>query len=163
MPKHSFPPVADKNCRLLILGSIPGEESLRLQQYYGHPRNAFWRILDETLPEKPYSEKCAFLLSHNIALWDVLKSAERIGSLDSAIRDEVPNDFTSFFKKHPGIQKICFNGKKAQSSFQKYFTDLYVSYNCVSLPSTSPAYTLSFEKKKEMWDKELSKFIQNSS
>ena len=59
MPKHSFPPVADKNCRLLILGSIPGEESLRLQQYYGHPRNTFWRILDETLPEKNHTAKNA--------------------------------------------------------------------------------------------------------
>ena len=159
MPNHSFPPVADKNCRLLILGSIPGEESLRLQQYYGHPRNAFWRILSEELPEKLYSEKCAFLLSHNIALWDVLKSAERKGSLDSAIRDEVPNDFTSFLKNHPGIQKICFNGKKAQSSFEKHFPGLYSSYDCTSLPSTSPAYTLSFEKKREIWHKAIGEHL----
>ena len=151
MPKHSFPPVADDNCRLLILGSIPGEESLRLQQYYAHPRNAFWRILDENLTRKSYKEKCAFLLEHNIALWDVLKSAERIGSLDSAIRYEVPNDFPFFLKNHPGIQRICFNGKKAQSSFRKYFAGLYLAYDCVSLPSSSPAYTLAFEKKKEIW------------
>jgi len=93
MLKLSFPPIADSSCVCLILGSMPGEESLRRQQYYGHPRNAFWRIINENLPNRSYEDRCSFLLAHGIALWDVLKSAHRQGSLDSAIRNEKPNEF----------------------------------------------------------------------
>lgn len=159
MLKYSFAPIADNSCRVLILGSMPGEESLRLQQYYGHPRNAFWRIICEGLHNESYEQKCSYLLDHNIALWDVLQSAERKGSLDSAIKNEVPNELDNFLKQYKNITHIFFNGGKAKNSFRKYFTDLYHRYNCTQLPSTSPAYTIPFEKKKELWHEALGEFL----
>lgn len=159
MLKYSFAPIADSSCRVLILGSMPGEESLRLQQYYGHSRNAFWRIIDDELPCKIYVQKCSYLLQHKIALWDVLQSAERKGSLDSAIKNERPNELDKFLKQYKNITHIFFNGGKAKNSFSKYFKDLYLEYNCTQLPSTSPAYTISFEKKKKLWHEALGKFL----
>ncbi|MBT3320433.1 MAG: DNA-deoxyinosine glycosylase [Clostridia bacterium] len=159
MPKHCFAPLIDERCTALILGSMPGEESLRKQEYYGHPRNAFWRLLNSDLAEKSYVQKREYLLSHCIALWDVLGSAERKGSLDSAIRNEVPNDFDKFLRQHPNIRHIFFNGGKAKSAFAKYFTDLYIQYDCVQLPSSSPAYTLAFEEKKLVWRNALSLYV----
>jgi hypoxanthine-DNA glycosylase len=151
MPKYCFAPLIDKTCTALILGSMPGEVSLRKQEYYGHPRNAFWRLLNSDLADKSYTQKCEYLLSHRIALWDVLESANRKGSLDSEIKNEVPNDFDRFLRQYPGIKHIFFNGGKAKTAFAKYFTDLYVDYECVQLPSSSPAYTLAFEEKKAAW------------
>lgn len=159
MPKHSFAPIVDESCRALILGSMPGEESLRKQEYYGYPRNAFWRLISGDLHERSYTEKCAYMLSRNIALWDVLASAERKGSLDSNIKNEVPNDFDKFLRQYPNIKHIFFNGGKAKSAFEKYFTDLYLEYDCTLLPSSSPAYTLAFEEKRKVWHAALILYI----
>ncbi len=93
--KQSFPPFVDSRARILILGTLPGEESLRLQRYYGNPRNLFWRVLADVFAEPyviEYEQQKAMLRRNRIALWDVLHSAERIGSLDSAIKNPVPND-----------------------------------------------------------------------
>jgi hypoxanthine-DNA glycosylase len=159
MPKQCFAPLINDNCTALILGSMPGELSLRKQEYYGHPRNAFWRLLDNSLADKSYAQKCAYLQSHNIALWDVLESANRKGSLDSAIKNEVPNDFDKFLRKYPNIRHIFFNGGKAKSAFEKYFTDLYLDYECLQLPSTSPAYTLAFDEKSVVWRAALKMYV----
>ncbi len=100
LTKFSFPPIVGANARMLILGTLPGEESLRLQQYYGHPRNHFWpliaAIFDESLPAT-YAERDRLLKRNRFALWDVLESAERVGSLDSAIRNPTANEFAKFF------------------------------------------------------------------
>jgi hypoxanthine-DNA glycosylase len=114
---YSFDPIIDDNCRVLVLGTMPGPASLRRQQYYGYERNAFWRIiydLFEEEPEEDYGFRKSFLLKHNIALWDVLKSCEREGSSDSGIRNPVPNDFAALYSKFPGIKHICFNGRPAE-------------------------------------------------
>ena len=113
-------PNIDKDCRALILGSMPGVKSLEAQQYYAHPQNRFWpmmaHLLGEELPSA-YEEKLAMLLRHHIALWDSIGSCEREGSLDSAIRDEQGNDFAALLQEYPGIRAIYFNGGKSAQAF----------------------------------------------
>ena len=100
-PIRSFPPVANTDATILILGSMPGKESLKQNQYYAHPQNAFWKIMGELVgahPHLPYDERLHKLTAAHLALWDVLKTCEREGSLDSDIQNEIPNDFTTFFR-----------------------------------------------------------------
>lgn len=154
MKKYSFAPISETNATILILGTMPGEQSLALQEYYGHSRNNFWKILF-TLFDKEiatdYQEKIKLLKQNKIALWDVLEACERNGSLDSAIKKEVANDFESFLKKHPNIKHIYFNGQKAASFFKKYVT-VSDNYLFATLPSTSPANAgKSFENKLNEW------------
>ena len=149
-----FDPVAQSDARLLILGTMPSVESLKQSFYYSHPRNAFWRVmalvLGEALPET-VEEKKTLLIRHRIALWDVAQSCVRPGSLDSDIREVVPNDFGMLFMHCPKIEKILFNGATAQQLFEKKVGA--VPEGCVRqrMPSTSPAYTLSFERKLAAW------------
>ncbi|MFI3228056.1 MAG: DNA-deoxyinosine glycosylase [Clostridia bacterium] len=151
--KNSFQPLSHSDCTILILGSLPGEISLQQQQYYAHPRNAFWKIMFEILGEEfsdDYDKRKAMLLKNNIALWDVIESANRKGSLDSDIRDVVVNDFDGFFKEHTKIEKIILNGGKASSLFKRYCKNIDIQ--AFSLPSTSPANArMSFEEKLEVW------------
>lgn len=139
--KIAFPPIADKNSKVLLLGTMPGEESLRKQQYYGHPNNQFWKILF-ILYNKPlasdYQERVALLLENGIALWDVLQSCEGEGSLDSNIRNERPNDFNKFYLQHPLIKHVFFTSKKAEEYYRRYvkFTP---DKEYATLPSPSPA------------------------
>ena len=150
----SFPPVADSSSRVLILGTMPGAESLRKQQYYGYPHNCFWKLLCTILGERcdaSYEARTAMLLKHRIALWDVLDSCTRKGSLDTHIKGEKPNDLSAFLNEHPGIESVFFNGQKASQMFKRYFPDAAAAYKCVILPSTSPANTIPFEKKLEEW------------
>ncbi len=158
MPKrlHAFPPVAREDARILILGSMPGVASLEAGQYYAHPRNAFWPIMGEMFgagPDKPYEERLEILKAQGIALWDVLASCERKGSLDSDILYEVPNDFAGFFTAHPGICRILLNGGKAAAGFRKYGALHAPSGAAVTqLPSTSPAHAArSFAEKCAAW------------
>ena len=148
-PLQSFSAVARADARVLILGSMPGAKSLQLQQYYGHPHNAFWKIMgqlfDFDAAGMPYAERLAALQAHGIALWDVLASCERAGSLDSAIVDDsiVANDFAAFFAVHPAIVRVCFNGAKAESVFRRRVLPGLVSPHAIEyvrLPSTSPAH-----------------------
>lgn len=133
------------DAKVLVLGSMPGVASLKQQQYYGHPRNLFWPIMAELCSfnaELAYSDRLTALLQHKIALWDVLQHCERQGSLDSAIRNETPNDFPRFFEQHPQLRLIAFNGRKAEQSFQRLVLPILPSdFSCelVCLPSTSPA------------------------
>jgi TDG/mug DNA glycosylase family protein len=157
---HGFPPIASRSARVLILGTMPSEASLRARQYYAHPQNGFWRILGETVgfdPSGPYEIRTAAVCSAGIAVWDVLTSCVRAGSMDSAIEaaSVVPNDFAGFLAEHPLIQRICFNGATAEALFVRYVrprlaADPAMRY--LRLPSTSPANArLRFPDKLRAW------------
>ena len=154
MKIYSFPSISNKEAKVLVLGTMPGTASLALNQYYGHPRNAFWKIVF-TLFNEPFSTdyevRKELAIRNHIAIWDVLQACERKGSLDSAIKHEIPNDFELFFKEHPHIEWIVFNGQKAAQFFKKY-VKLDNEYKQVTLPSTSPANAgISWEVKLEEW------------
>jgi len=156
---RSFHPIEDKNAKVLILGSMPGRASLAAGQYYAHAQNAFWRIICELLrfdAVAPYEGKVQALKAARIAVWDVLQSCTREGSLDARIEREsqVANDFRSFFRTHRGITRVFFNGAKAEECFKRHVLRNIdadsISY--VRLPSTSPAHaSLSFEQKLKAW------------
>lgn len=154
---RSFPPVAASGCTVLVLGSMPGEASLRAGQYYAHPRNAFWPIMGALCgagPALAYPQRLARLQAAGIALWDVLQACTRAGSLDSAIRDEVANDFRVFFASYPQITRIFFNGAKAETAFRRHvlpgLTDGAPAL--ARLPSTSPAHArLGLQAKCRAW------------
>ena len=156
---HSFAPMEDAHTKILILGSMPGEASLKAGQYYAHPRNLFWRIMGELVgasPDLPYSQRVEALKSARIALWDVLRSCRRKGSLDSNIDHGslTPNDFDKFFRGHPQITHVFFNGAKAEECFRKHvqLTAGIKHIEYLRLPSTSPANaSTSFERKLEAW------------
>lgn len=155
---YSFEPVANERCRILILGSIPGKESLRKHQYYGHAQNAFWRLMSALLHEpfsEDYEERLDMLLHHNIALWDVIKSCERESSLDAHIKNAVVNDFESFFAVHPQIRHVFLNGQKAYNTFARYAGFQFSGITFERLGSTSPAHAISFEKRLEDWQRIL--------
>lgn len=156
---HSFEPVEDASAEILILGSMPGRASLVAGQYYAHAQNAFWPIMAELLrfdATAPYDVRQRALKSARIALWDVLHSCVREGSLDAMIeRDsQTANDFRMFFRTHTKISRVFFNGAKAQACFKRHVLE-NVETNSVSyarLPSTSPAYaSMSFAEKLDAW------------
>lgn len=157
----SFAPLSKPDARILILGSMPGVASLEAQQYYAHPRNLFWPIMEQVLgaPRSlSYTERGQLLVAHKIAVWDVLETCSREGSLDSDIKDERPNDFTGFFANHPNLRHIFFNGQKAQNSYNRWVLPTIKERNFTyqTLPSTSPANaSFSFERKIAAW-KEIS-------
>ena len=148
-----FPPVFREDARVLILGSMPSVQSLKEQFYYAHPRNAFWNILadcfEAPLP-RTIGEKIQLLQNNRLALWDAAASCERIGSLDSAIRAEIPNDFNELLRSCPGLRHIFFNGATAEKLYRKYNAENAV-YGYRRLPSTSPAYTKPYAEKFEAW------------
>lgn len=157
MAIFSFEPIVDDKCKVLVLGTMPGVMSLRKQQYYGYDQNAFWRImygLFDLKPDEDYDRRKAFLLQHNIAVWDVLMACEREGSSDSDIKNPVPNDFASLYKQYPNIGNVCFNGGPAGRLYSRFIekpVEHGAARSFYSLPSTSPAYTIKFEKKLEQW------------
>lgn len=158
---RSFAPVASADARILILGSMPGVASLNAGQYYAHPQNRFWPIMGRLLgfdpAQTPYAERIAYLTTGGIALWDVLQSCERPGSLDSAIcrETQVVNDFPGFLSAHPQIHTVYFNGAHAEQTFRRYVRSLLpnaTALECIRLPSTSPAHaSLSFDDKLTQW------------
>lgn len=140
----SFLPSINSKSEILILGSIPGVKSLEEQQYYAHPQNRFWRMMGllcnvENLQDLNYPQKLQVLLKNRIALWDVIGTCTRKGSLDSNIQNETPNNIPELLKQFSNINTICLNGNKAYAAFKKYFPDLLKKCNCYKLPSTSPA------------------------
>lgn len=158
--KHGMTPIGARDARLLILGSLPGDESIRQQQYYAHPQNQFWRILCAVF-DKPYAtayaERLALLERHHIAVWDVLHSARRRGSLDGAITAPAANNFADFLAHQPHIAAIAFNGQKAAALFKSCIVDSSViaraqTLRSVTLPSTSPAAAMiKLDQKIEKW------------
>lgn len=156
---QSFPPIADVRATRLILGSMPGAASLAANEYYAHPQNAFWRIMAALAgvpADATYGERVGALQRAHVAVWDVLQSCERPGSLDSAIRrdSEVANDFVTFFAQHPQITQVYFNGGVAQACFKRQravlLRDPRLSFQ--RMPSTSPAHaSLRFEQKLAAW------------
>ncbi|MBS0395831.1 MAG: DNA-deoxyinosine glycosylase, partial [Proteobacteria bacterium] len=124
MHATGFPPIARRDARVLVLGSLPGQESLRRRQYYAQPRNAFWPIMGELVgaaPALPYPRRARRLAASGIALWDVCAAAFRPGSLDAAIEpgSVVANDFAAFFRRHPRIRLVCFNGRTAATLYRR--------------------------------------------
>lgn len=153
----SFLPNIDNNSKILILGSMPGVKSLDEQQYYAHPQNRFWKLMgkicnENNLSNFDYETKLKVLLANNIALWDVIQTCNRDGSLDSNIQNEKPNKIIQLLKQFPNIQIICLNGNKSYTAFKKHFPELLNQYKCYKLPSTSPANArYSLEKLYEEW------------
>ncbi len=166
-PLSGLAPVGDARARILILGSFPGEASLRAKAYYGHPRNQFWRlvggVIDETLHDLPYADRVARLVAHRIAVWDVIARCERQGSLDSAIRAEVANDLDGLLRRWPEIATIAFNGGKS-ASYRRRVAAIPEAARCtlVALPSSSPANaTHSFAVKQAAWDAALGPVLRS--
>ncbi|MBT8439823.1 MAG: DNA-deoxyinosine glycosylase [Gammaproteobacteria bacterium] len=156
-----FPPIADSKAVILILGSMPSIKSLQAHQYYAHPYNSFWFIMSALFAdngELDYNARKSLLLHNRIALWDVLDTCQREGSLDSSIKNEtiVVNDFNTFFVEHPLIQAVYFNGTRAQQEYNRQvlpkLDEKFSSIEYQRLPSTSPAMaSLSREQKLQQW------------
>lgn len=155
-----FPPLAQPEAHTLILGSMPGSASLDAAKYYAHPRNGFWPIITSLLgldPTASYAERCAALIAHGYALWDVVHACTRPGSLDADIdaASVVPNDFAGFFQQHPRIRRVFFNGSGAEKLFRRHGLPQVPTTHALRfqrLPSTSPAHaSLSLHDKLDAW------------
>ena len=149
----SFPPIVSNDAKILILGSVPGVKSLEMQEYYAHPQNKFWKIIFELFNEnfsEDYLEKIKILKKNKIAVWDVIDSCERVGSLDTKIKNEESNDILQLLKKYPNIKTIFCNGGKSYKNLQKIVGKNF-EIPIYLLPSTSPLHTISFAKKLESW------------
>jgi TDG/mug DNA glycosylase family protein len=154
IPKRSFAPIIGGSPRALVLGTLPGEESLRQVRYYAHPRNLFWPVIHALFGATPsdiYEERLAFVIAHDIALWDVCAMAERRASLDTEIKREVPNTIDELLEVNPGIATVAFNGGTARRLYDRHFTRRPgITY--LHLPSTSPAHaSLNFAQKLARW------------
>jgi TDG/mug DNA glycosylase family protein len=162
---RSFPPISDNKASILILGSMPSVKSLEQQQYYAHPRNAFWPIMSvlfEMESKLNYEQRCKNLIAHHVGVWDVLKACQRQGSLDVDIDTSsmIINDFNLFLQQHPNIEKIVFNGTKAEQIFKRLvlptLTEQQTTIIRLRLPSTSPAHaSCSLENKIVIWQQAL--------
>jgi len=162
---RSFAPVAGRGASALILGSMPGAASLRAGQYYAHPRNLFWPIIERIFgcpAPLPYPARLRLLKANGIALWDVLRSCVRPGSADSAIEPSsiTPNNFPAFFRTHAGIKHVFFNGSKAEECYRRYVLPFLPASGTpltyLRLPSTSPAHaSLAYGEKYRAWKKAL--------
>ncbi len=152
--KQSFPAMADAGTRVLVLGSLPGEASLAAAQYYAHPQNQFWRLIGAVigagLSDLTYAERMEALRAAGVGLWDVIETASRRGSLDTAIRDHRANALAEFVETLPALRAVAFNGGKAATLGGKLLTGR-PGPTLVALPSSSPAYTAPFAWKAEQW------------
>ncbi|QKS71244.1 DNA-deoxyinosine glycosylase [Paenalkalicoccus suaedae] len=155
----SMDPVVGSNPTILILGSMPGVKSIETQQYYAHPRNHFWPIISRliknpSLPDFSYEKRVEVIKNHGIAIWDVIESCYREGSLDSNIKDAKPNDLKRFLHEHATIQVVACNGSKAHTLFERYKKEHNLDIQAIKLPSTSPVpgrYIKTFEQKLDAW------------
>jgi hypoxanthine-DNA glycosylase len=160
-----FPPVARRDAQALILGSLPGRKSLEMQQYHAHPQNTFWKIIAQAFATEwplPYARRVKTLTENRVALWDVLAAAIRPGSLDSSIVHATAraNDFAAFFRSHPQIRRVLFNGRKAEELYRRLVLPglpaEHANLRYLCMPSTSPAHAgMTFAKKLETWCAEL--------
>ena len=149
-----FEPVVFSNSKILFLGTMPSEKSLKKMEYYGNPNNSFWKLVAQVFEIenlKTYEDKIACIENYNLALWDVLAHCERIGSLDSNIRNPIINNFEAFFDANSQIQHIFFTSKNAYNLYRKYVGNFYMK-NYTILPSPSGAYAvMKFEEKLQHW------------
>lgn len=156
MIRRAFDPVVDERTRVLILGSLPGEASLAAGQYYAHPRNAFWPLMDQVtgqpISSLPYEERLISLRSVGIGLWDVIASAERSGSLDSAIRSPEAADLRGLVARLPDLQSIAFNGATAARLGSRILQPCADHLSLLTLPSSSPAHAKPLAEKLESWE-----------
>lgn len=159
--KEGLAPIISEASKVLILGSLPGDVSLQKQQYYGNPRNHFWPLLAAVFgcnPGLSYEEKTNFILKQRLALWDVLKAADRKGSLDSNIRDAIPNDLEGLLSAYPNIGVIALNGGEASRKFRsvrKRYAAVFDHIQCIELPSSSNIpgkNVLSLPEKIQRWE-----------
>jgi len=153
--KRSFPPIVAPDARLLILGSLPGDRSLAAQRYYAHPQNQFWRlmsgVLGRDLVALDYEARLAALRTAHIGLWDVVASARREGSSDSAIRDHVGNDLPGLVATLPYLRAVGFNGATAFRHGAKQLEGVR-DVALIALPSSSPLHTVGATAKQPAWD-----------
>jgi hypoxanthine-DNA glycosylase len=153
--KAAFPPSVDDNTRLLILGSLPGDASIKQGEYYAHRGNAFWAlmsgVLEEDLRALPYAMRLKRLRARGVGLWDVIESADREGSLDSAIRRAELRDLSTFVARLPKLEAVAFNGRTAALHGRRQIGSAQ-QLAFIDLPSSSGAYAmLSREKKAALW------------
>jgi len=150
---NSFPPIVDEHSQILILGSVPGVKSLEMQQYYAHPQNQFWRLmfyLFDTEFSTDYNTRLELLKTNKIALWDVIESCERKGSLDTEIKNEIDNNIPQLIENHSNIKIIFCNGQKSYKNLIKILGKNF-KIPIMVLPSTSPLHTVKFEEKLDSW------------
>ena len=161
--KVGLPPVARKDARLFILGSLPGDASLAARRYYAHPTNQFWRLLGLAIGEElqvlDYETRLARLAECRVGLWDVIASASRPGSLDQAIRRAEHNRIGHLLHDFPDVRAIAFNGSAAAAAGRKLIEQAPPGIELVDLPSSSAANTRPFEEKARAWSV-LGRFIQ---
>lgn len=153
--KRCFAPVTDDRTRLLVLGSLPGDKSLAAQEYYGNRQNRFWLLMSDVtgvdLVRLDYVARLEALLEQRIGLWDVVAEAHRPGSLDSRIRDRNDNDLLALIANLPELTTIAFNGATAARLGLKVLGRHAERYRIIQLPSSSPAYTVPYAEKLQLW------------
>ena len=154
--KRAFPPVANAQTRVLVLGSLPGEMSLAAGRYYAHPQNALWRlvghVLDEDIAALPYEDRLATLRERGVGLWDVIGEANRRGSLDADIQDATANDLATLIQTLPRLRAVAFNGATAAKLGGKLLAPFADRLALLPLPSSSPAHAArSFTEKAALW------------
>lgn len=152
---HGLPPIIGPAPRVLVLGNMPSVISLATRQYYGNPRNSFWRICADLFDldaEAPYEQRTAALVAERVAVWDVLRECRRIGSLDAAVEPDsmVPNAIGPLLQDNPSIELIAFNGGAAARNHRRLVHDA-PDAPTVTLPSTSPAHTIAYGTKLAAW------------
>jgi hypoxanthine-DNA glycosylase len=152
--QHCFPPVTRPDTRILLLGSLPGAMSLAAARYYANPRNQFWRlvgaVIERDLEALPYEARLEALLDAGIGLWDTVAAAEREGSLDQAIKLHEASDLGGLAASLPALSAVGFNGGKSAAIGRRQIAGRPV-LALLDLPSSSPAFTLAFEAKRERW------------
>ena len=159
--KNSFKPIIDKDSKILILGSLPSDKSIKKSEYYGNKTNQFWDIVSICFDGKKvnfnsYDEKISYLLKHNIALWDIYSKANRKGSLDSNIKNGCFNDIIGLLKIYPNITKIVTNGRASQKGLEKYFKINNFSFPYeYALSTSSLNASFSLEAKINVWKKAI--------
>jgi len=158
--KQSLPAIANKHSKILILGSLPGDKSIKEKEYYYNPSNQFWKIIYSIFGKKEdvpqlYEEKIKFLYEHDIALWDVYSHAERKNSADENITAEEFNNIKTLLINYPTIKKILLNGKKAQKGFEKYIVENDIDCEYEYVPSSSSAHAINHLEKVECWKKAI--------
>jgi len=153
-PKSAFLPIVDDHTRVLVLGSLPGDASLKAAQYYAHPRNAFWPliggVLEEDLGALPYESRLDRLRDRRVGLWDVIASAERSGSLDAAIRSPEAADLRGLTSRLTSLRAVAFNGGLAARMGHRILAGLD-NVALIDLPSSSPAHARPLEEKRQAW------------